>query len=174
MSRKANKLALSAMLLSVMMVLGYVESLIPIAGVPGIKIGLSNSVLLLSLYWLGIPISIQLMLMKVLLSAFMFGGVSAIPYSLAGGVLSLAVMILLIFVVKGFSPIGVGIAGAVMHNTGQILMAMLILALPQLLYYLAILTLVGIGTGMVTGTVARLLMHHLPIERKKALKLMER
>lgn len=161
MSRKANKLALSAMLLSVMMVLGYVESLIPIAGVPGIKIGLSNSVLLLSLYWLGIPISIQLMLMKVLLSAFMFGGVSAIPYSLAGGVLSLAVMILLIFVVKGFSPIGVGIAGAVMHNTGQILMAMLILALPQLLYYLAILTVVAIFTGALTGTVAQLLMKHL-------------
>ena len=161
MSRKVNKLALSAMLLSVMMVLGYVESLIPIAGVPGIKIGLSNSVLLLSLYWLGIPISIQLMLMKVLLSAFMFGGVSAIPYSLAGGVLSLAVMILLIFVVKGFSPIGVGIAGAVMHNTGQILMAMLILALPQLLYYLAILTVVAIFTGALTGTVAQLLMKHL-------------
>lgn len=161
MSRKVNKLALSAMLLSVMMVLGYVESLIPIAGVPGIKIGLSNSVLLLSLYWLGIPISIQLMLMKVLLSAFMFGGVSAIPYSLAGGVLSLAVMILLIFVVKGFSPIGVGTAGAVMHNTGQILMAMLILALPQLLYYLAILTVVAIFTGALTGTVAQLLMKHL-------------
>lgn len=161
MSRKVNKLALSAMLLSVMMVLGYVESLIPIAGVPGIKIGLSNSVLLLSLYWLGIPISIQLMLMKVLLSAFMFGGVSAIPYSLAGGVLSLAVMILLIFVVKGFSPIGVGIAGAVMHNTGQILMAMLILVLPQLLYYLAILTVVAIFTGALTGTVAQLLMKHL-------------
>ena len=105
MSKKTNRLALSAMLLAVMMVLGYVESLVPISGVPGIKLGLSNSVLLLSLYWLGIPVSIQLMVMKVGLSAFMFGGVSAIPYSLAGGALSLLTMILLIYVLKGVSPI---------------------------------------------------------------------
>ena len=141
MNRKVNRLALSAMLLAVMMVLGFVESLVPIAGVPGIKLGLSNAVLLLSLYWLGIPVSIQLMLMKVFLSAFMFSGVSAIPYSLTGGVLSLITMIVLIYAVKGVSPIGAGVAGAVMHNAGQILMAMISLHLPQLLYYLAILKL---------------------------------
>ncbi len=167
MSKKTNRLALSAMLLAVMMVLGYVESLVPISGVPGIKLGLSNSVLLLSLYWLGIPVSIQLMVMKVGLSAFMFGGVSAIPYSLAGGVLSLAVMILLIYVVKGVSPIGAGVAGAVGHNIGQVLMAMIILQLPQLLYYLAILMVVAIFTGALTGTVAQLLMKHLPLDNPR-------
>lgn len=169
MTKKVNKLALGAMLLSVMMVLGFVESLVPISGIPGIKIGLSNSVLLLSLYWLGIPVSVQLMLMKVLLSAFLFGGVSAIPYSMAGGVLSLLVMILLIYVFKGFSPIGAGVAGAVMHNLGQILMAMIILQIPQLLYYLAILTVIAIFTGALTGTVAKLLMKHLPYEQKRIL-----
>lgn len=168
MSRKTDRLALSAMLLAVMMVLGYVESLVPISGVPGIKLGLSNAVLLLSLYWLGIPISIQLMLMKVALSAFMFGGVSAIPYSLAGGVLSLVTMTLLIFVIRGVSPIGAGIAGAVMHNVGQILMAMIILRLPQLLYYMAILMVVAIFTGALTGTVAQLLMKHLPLPNRQA------
>ena len=144
-----------------MMVLGYVESLIPIGGVPGIKLGLANSVLLLSLYWLGIPISIQLMLVKVFLSGFLFGNLMAIQYSLAGGVLSLLIMTLLIYAVRGISPIGAGIAGAVMHNVGQVMVAMLVLQTSQLAYYLAILVLVGIVTGAVTGTVAQLLMKHL-------------
>ena len=162
MTGKTNRLALSALFVAVMLVLGYVESLIPIGGVPGIKVGLANSVLLLSLYWLGITISIQLMLVKVFLSAFMFGGFMALPYSLAGGVLSLAVMILLIFVVRGVSPIGAGVAGAVAHNVAQVSVAMFILQLPQLVYYMAILVLVALVTGAVTGTVAKLLMKHLP------------
>lgn len=162
MKGKTDRLALSALFVAVMLVLGYVESLIPIGGVPGIKVGLANSVLLLSLYWLGIPISIYLMLVKVFLSAFMFGGFMALPYSLAGGVLSLAVMIVLIFVVRGISPIGAGVAGAVAHNVAQVGVAMLILQLPQLVYYMAVLVLVAIVTGAVTGTVAQLLMKHLP------------
>jgi heptaprenyl diphosphate synthase len=158
---KVTRLALSAMLVAVMLVLGFVESLIPIGSVPGMKLGLSNSVLLLSLYWLGIPISIVLMIAKVFLSGFLFGNLMAIQYSLAGGVLSLIIMILLIYVVRGISPVGVGIAGAVMHNVGQVLLAMLVLQTNQLIYYMAILVLVGIVTGAVTGTVARLLMKYL-------------
>ena len=166
MSKQTNRLAMSAMFVAVMMVLSYIESLIPIGGVPGMKIGLANSVLLLSLYWLGIVISIQLMIVKVFLSAFMFGGFMALPYSLAGGVLSLAVMIILIYLVKGVSPVGVGVAGAVAHNTAQVGVAMLVLQTSQLVYYMAILIAVAIVTGMLTGTVAKLLMYYLPKERK--------
>ncbi len=158
---RVTGLALSAMLLAVMLVLGFVESLIPIGSVPGIKLGLSNSVLLLSLYWLGIPVSIVLMIAKVFLSGFLFGNLMAIQYSLSGGVLSLIMMILLIYAVRGIGPVGVGIAGAVMHNVGQVLLAMLVLQTNQLIYYMAILVLVGILTGAVTGTVAKLLMKHL-------------
>jgi len=167
---KVTKLALSAMLAAVMLVLGFVESLIPIGSVPGIKLGLSNSVLLLSLYWLGIPISIVLMIAKVFLSGFLFGNLMAIQYSLAGGVLSLIMMILLIYVVRGLSPVGVGIAGAVMHNVGQVLLAMLVLQTNQLIYYMAILVLVGIVTGAVTGTVAKLLMKHLRHSQQLSIK----
>ena len=175
MNKKVQRLTLSAMLVAVMMILGYIESQIPIGGVPGIKVGLANSVLLLSLYWLGIPASIVLMLVKVFLSGLLFSGLgTSLWFSLAGGVVSLIAMIVLIYGVKGVSPIGAGVAGAVMHNVGQIGVAMVLLRIPQLLYYLAILTLVGIGTGIVTGTVAKLLMHHLPFERKKALHLVEK
>lgn len=166
MNKQTNRLAMSAMFVAVMMVLSYIESMIPIGGVPGIKIGLSNSVLLLSLYWLGIMISIQLMLVKVFLSAFMFSGFMALPYSLAGGVLSLIVMIALIYLVKGVSPVGVGVAGAAAHNVAQVGVAMLVLQTSQLVYYMAILVAVAIVTGALTGTVAKLLMYYLPRERK--------
>ena len=166
MNKQTNRLSMSAMFVAVMMVLSYIESLIPIGGVPGMKIGLANSVLLLSLYWLGIVISIQLMIVKVFLSAFMFGGFMALPYSLAGGVLSLAVMIILIYLVKGVSPVGVGVAGAVAHNVAQVGVAMLVLQTSQLVYYMAILIAVAIVTGALTGTVAKLLMYYLPKERK--------
>lgn len=166
MNKQTNRLAMSAMFVAVMMVLSYIESLIPIGGVPGMKIGLANSVLLLSLYWLGIVISIQLMIVKVFLSAFMFGGFMALPYSLAGGVLSLTVMIILIYLVKGVSPVGVGVSGAVAHNAAQVGVAMLVLQTSQLVYYMAILIAVAIVTGALTGTVAKLLMYYLPKERK--------
>ena len=65
MNKQTNRLAMSAMFVAVMMVLSYIESLFPVGGVPGMKIGLAKSVLLLSLYWLGITISVQLMIVKV-------------------------------------------------------------------------------------------------------------
>lgn len=166
---KTSRLTLSAMFIAIMLVLGYVESLIPIGGMPGIKVGLANCVLLISLYWLGFSFSALLMLAKVFLSAYLFGRPMAIPYSLAGGVLSLLVMSLLIYAVKGVSPVGAGVAGAVSHNIGQIAVAYIVLPFSELFYYLAVLVLVAIGFGFVTGNVARLLMRYLPYERRQAL-----
>ena len=160
--KRTERIALSAMFVAVMLVLGYIESFITIGGMPGIKLGLSNSVLLLSLYWLGIPISIQLMLLKVVLSGFTFSGVNAMMYALAGGTLSLAFMILIVYGLKGVSPIGAGMMGGVMHNVGQVALAMIVLNTTSLLAYMAILMVVGAAMGAVTGTVAKLLMHHLP------------
>ena len=162
MNESTRKLTFSALLVSVMLVLGYVESLIPIPGIPGVKLGLSNSVLMLALYWMGVPSACVLMVCKVLLSGLMFGGVTSMLYAFVGGALSLAVMSLLIFLLKGFSPVGVGVAGAVSHNLGQVLVAIWVLGTSQLIYYLAVLTLIGLATGAATGTLAMLLMKHIP------------
>lgn len=166
---KTSRLTLSAMFIAIMLVLGYVEAQIPIGGMPGIKVGLANCVLLISLYWLGLPFSVLLMLAKVFLSAYLFGRPMTIPYSLAGGVLSLAVMSLMVYVLKGVSPVGAGVAGAVAHNVGQIAVAYVVLPFSQLIYYLAVLILAAIGFGFVTGNAARLLMRYLPYERRQAL-----
>ncbi|MEG0145208.1 MAG: Gx transporter family protein, partial [Clostridia bacterium] len=53
--KDTRNLALSALLVAIMLILGYIENMIPTGPVPGIKLGLSNGVLLLAIYWLGIP-----------------------------------------------------------------------------------------------------------------------
>ena len=168
MNNKVYRLSMSAMFVAVMMVLSYIESLIPILEniIPNYKIGLANSALLLSLYWLGIKNSTLLMITRVLLTALMFGRIGVLPLSLAGGVLSLIVMIVLIYLVKGISPVGAGVAGAVAHNVGQVGMAMLIMNNSGILRVLPILMVIAILSGALTGTVAKLLMYYLPKERK--------
>lgn len=159
-TKAVRRLTLSAMLVTVMLMLGYVESLIP-TGVPGVKLGLSNSVLILALLWLGAPNAFLLMLVKVLLSGFLFSGVSAMLYALAGGVLSMCTMLLLLRV-GHFHLIAVAIGGAVMHNVGQVALAMWILGTAELIFYMAALMLVGLVTGFVTGSAAQLLHKRLP------------
>ena len=102
------------------------------------------------------------MLVKVVLLGFMMGNPMMIVYSLAGGTLR----------PRGHEPfgrggavvsaVGAGIAGGVMHNVGQVATAMLILQTPSLVYYLGILVPVGAGMGLLTGTVATMLMRVLP------------
>lgn len=156
---KTRLLAVSAMLVTVMLVLGYLESLIPM-GIPGIKLGLSNSVLLLSLYWFGIPETLILMVVKVVLSGLLFSGVSAMMYAFAGGIFSVAMMSLLWKL--DYSTIVIAMVGAVCHNIGQVAIAMLILETEKLVYYMGILIFVGLGTGFVTGTVTKLLLKRIP------------
>ena len=157
---RIQALALSALLMAVMLALGYVESLLP-TGVPGIKLGLSNSVLIFAIYTLGVPTAFLLMIGKVLLSGFLFSGVNAMLYAFAGGLLSMLVMSLL-YRLKSFHIVTIAMAGAVMHNVGQVALAMLMLETDKLLYYMAVLMLVGLVTGFVTGNAARILLRRIP------------
>lgn len=159
-NRKTRIITISAMLAAVMLVIGYLENLVP-TGVPGIKLGLSNSVLILAIYWLGIPVAFVLMVVKVVLSGLLFSGVSAMMYSFAGGLLSMIGMSVM-YKTKGFSSVTIAMVGAVLHNVGQVGLAMIVLETGRLAYYMGVLMLVGLGTGFVTGTVAKMLMKRMP------------
>ena len=158
---RTRRLAFAAVFVSVMLALGYLESLLPVSPVPGIKLGLANSVLIISLYFLGVPISFEIMVVKNVLLGLMLGNPMLIPYSLTGGIVSLTVMSLL-YKRRNLSPIGVGIAGGVSHNIGQVAIAMLILQTPSLVYYLGILMPAGAAMGMITGSIAKILARHFP------------
>ena len=159
------RLTVSALLVAVMLVLGRFEAMLPSVGVPGIKLGLSNSILIFAVYMLGIPTSFILMTMKVLLSGMMFGGVQAMVYAFAGGVLSLTVMSILSRFQK-ISPVIVSMAGGLFHNVGQFTVAMLIVQGPkQMLVYLAVLCAAGLGCGFLTGIAARAVMKNSAVRR---------
>lgn len=154
------KIAQCGLLTALMLVLGFIESLIPVAAsVPGIKLGLSNGVLLFALYMMDPPTAFVLMLLKVLLSGLLFGGVSAMMYALAGGVLSMLCMILLKKL--KFGLIAVSMTGAVMHNLGQVLLAMIILETDRLVYYMAVLLFAGLLFGAATGAAAHATISHI-------------
>ena len=93
-------------------------------------------------------------ILRVLLVGFMFGNGMSILYSLAGGILSFLVMLLLKRI-KGFSMIGISIAGGVSHNIGQIVVAMCVLENTKLIYYLPVLMIAGTVTGILIGVVSR-------------------
>ena len=166
MSRKKQTLrertqwvALCGLLVALMLVLGFVESLMPVAaGVPGIKLGLSNGVLIFAVYMLNLPTAFVLMVLKVVLSGLLFGGVNAMMY--AFGLVSMVFMALLSRV-RGVHPVMVSMVGGVAHNVGQVALAMVILSTPSLMYYMAVLMVAGLITGAVTGVAANLVMKHL-------------
>ena len=99
MSSLAKKVARFGLLTALSLVLGWLDRAIPVTwflsgAVPGIKLGLANTVLLYGVYLMGWRDCVLLMLAKVFLSGFLFGSMSAILYSLSGGILSLIVMLL--------------------------------------------------------------------------------
>ncbi|MBQ7455891.1 MAG: Gx transporter family protein [Clostridia bacterium] len=164
--RKGRKLTTVAtaqcgLLTAMMLVLGLIESMLPTASlIPGIKLGLSNSVLLFALYIIDARAAFVLMLLKVLLSGVTFAGVNAMMYAFAGGLCSMLGMIAL--KKMGFSIITVSMLGAALHNTGQVLMAVLVLKTPALLtFYLPILLFVGLICGAATGVAARATIAHI-------------
>lgn len=159
--KRTKRLVLLAMLTAVAMILSYVESLLPSVGIPGVKMGLANIAVIFALFRFGWKEAAALSLVRVVLVSLLFGSVGAMLYSLAGAVLSLAVMALLRRIDR-FSTVGISVAGGVAHNAGQILMAMLILQTKQLLGYLPVLAVSGIAGGVLTGLAAALLIRRIP------------
>lgn len=149
-----NKTAYFGVFTALALILSYVETLIPISfGVPGIKLGLANLVIVIVLFIYGGKEALLLSVTRILLSGFLFGNLSMILYSLAGGVLSLVIMALLRRI-GGFSVQGVSIAGGVFHNIGQLLLAMIIVETYQVGYYFPVLLVSGLVTGLLIGIVS--------------------
>ena len=93
----AYRISLSAVLTALAMIFSYIEAVLPFNfGIPGIKLGLSNLVVLVALYSLGAGYAFAINLTRIILSGLLFSGVSAMLYSLSGGMLSFAVMFLLL------------------------------------------------------------------------------
>ncbi len=143
------------------LIFSYIETLIPLQfGIPGVKLGLANLVIVLALYKMGTGEAYLLSVVRVLLTGFLFGNYFSIIYSLAGGLLSLSVMALL-RKNGGFSGMGVRLAGGVFHNIGQLIVAMLVVETFNVIYYVPVLLIAGMLTGLLIGIVSNEMLKRL-------------
>ncbi len=158
---ETKKITGIGMMIALAFVLAYVESLLPISfGIPGVKIGLSNLVIMVCLYQYSAKITFGVAIVRILLVGITFGNLYSMLYSLAGGMFSFLVMFLL-KKTKRFSIYGVSMAGGVCHNIGQILVASLVLQTKLLVYYLPFLLASGVLSGIAIGLVSGLLVKRL-------------
>jgi len=154
----AKTIATLAMMIALAMVFSYVESLIPINfGIPGVKLGLANLAIVAALYLLGGKQTFLISIVRIVLSGFLFGNLASILYSLAGGILSLAVMMLL-KKTKKISVLTVSVAGGICHNIGQLVVAILVVENLKLVFYIPVLLVSGFLTGLLIGIVSQILL----------------
>lgn len=153
-----KKIAIIAIFITLALVLSYVDSLIPLAiMVPGIKIGLANIVIILSLYMIGEKETILISTIRVILSSLLFGTMLTFAYSIAGAILSFIIMVILKKKTT-LAMMTISIIGAVSHNIGQIIMAVIIMSTKEIIYYLPILMITGVISGTIIGILSSLLI----------------
>lgn len=156
-----SKVAYFGVFTALALIFSYVENLIPFQiGIPGVKLGLANLIIVIALYKMNLKETYLLSVTRIILSGFIFGNLFSIIYSLSGGLLSLSVMA---FLKKqgGFSVMGISIAGGVMHNVGQLLVAMVIVETFSIIYYIPVLLIAGVITGLVIGVAANEMLKRL-------------
>ena len=151
MNNNVKKIAFIGVIAALAIILSYVEILIPpiYSAVPGIKVGLPNIAILLILYRYGVKSAAAVSFIRLVITSLLFG-TSTFFYSLAGAALSLTVMALLKKWDK-FSAVGVSIAGGVMHNLGQIIVAIFMLGTAEIGYYMFVLAISGTLAGIFIG-----------------------
>ena len=152
---KIRTLTRMALLTAAALILGYLDSLIPLVpSVPGIKLGLSNLVLLYAVFYMSPAQTVLLMLLKVGLSSLLFGNAVGAMYAIAGGVLSTAAMLLLHRIPR-VSAIPVSTVGGISHMIGQCAIGCILISAKPVLFYAPWLLISGTVTGLLLGVAAR-------------------
>ena len=164
-----HKIALLGVLTAGAVVIAILESFIPSIGIPGVKLGLANIVILVVLYELGIWEAVMVNLIRVIVVGLVRGTFLSFGFlmSLTGAALSLLVMIFFYVLIRKFSIIGVSVIGAVFHVIGQILVAMIYLITSYIILYFPVIGLSAIITGVFVGIVAKAIIHTGVIKKQK-------
>lgn len=159
-----RRAALYGVLTAAALVCGYLELLIPLpVTVPGVKLGLGNIVILMALERLGAKAGFFLMFIKVIASTLLFANLQMLVFSLAGGLLSWAVMALAVRS-GAFSTVATSVLGGIAHNGGQLIAVAALLSGRVALVNMPVLAASGVLCGAAVGVAARLVLRALPQE----------
>lgn len=161
-SSAGKRVATGAVFASLALIFSYIEVIFPFQpGIPGVKLGLANLVVVVALYEMDARSALTINLIRVIMAGLLFTGVFGMLYSLAGSLLSFLTMFL--FKKNGhFSIIGVSMAGGVAHNFGQLIVAALAVSTSSLFLYFPILLFSGMAAGIVVGIGSYILISRLP------------
>ena len=163
-SMKPKKIAYLGISVALALVLSFVEArlafFIPIYGAYGIKVGLANLVIVFILYKTSIGEAAAVSIVRVALSSLLFGNLQIFVFSLAGAILSIAGMWLMKKFTE-FSYITVSVVGAILHNLGQIAVAVLWTQTKEIALYFPILLITGTAAGVVIGLISGMLLKRL-------------
>ena len=159
--KRAVNVALYGILVALAMVLSFVESLIPLPlPIPGIKLGLANLVTVSGLYLIGIPGTVLVTILRVVLVGFSFGNPYSMIYGLSGSFLSLFVMALA-KKHRWFSAAGISVLGGVFHNLGQLIFASMVVQTAGVFVYLPALLAAGSAAGVIIGILGGIIAERL-------------
>ena len=160
---KIKSIARYSLFLAVAIIANYVEHLIPLPFVfPGVKLGLANSIGLLVLYYFDRKSYAIFGLLRVLISAVLFVGFgSSFMISLGGTICATLVTILLVSFTKS-SVYGISATAAVFHGVGQVIVVSMLYNTVQMMWYVFILSISGIVTGILMAGVTSMLIKKLP------------
>lgn len=148
--KKVNYVTRYGMLIALAFIFSYIEAMIPLPTPVPVKLGLANLVSVVGLYTIGTTGTIAVTLTRIILAGFTFGNMSSVLYGLAGGILSLAVMIGM-KQTGGFGKVGISVMGGVAHNIGQLGVFAFVMQSAGVLGYLPYLLTAGVIAGAVVG-----------------------
>lgn len=156
---KAKRLAELGVLTAAALIIFIIESFIPYPfPIPGIKLGLANIITVYTVYRYRAYEAAGVLFVRILLGSVFGGNFYALIYSLSGGVLCLLGMLLLRKLIDESHLWLASVFGAVLHNTGQIIAAVILLQTPAIMAYYLFLIVSGCLSGLFTGLCAQLVV----------------
>ncbi|MDO5047930.1 MAG: Gx transporter family protein [Anaerococcus sp.] len=152
-----------ALLTAMALVVSVIEHYIPLPiPIPGAKLGLSNIILLVSLYFYGFKSALVIGILKSILLVLITGFVSSFFFSVTGAIFaSIAMNLSLKGLDKSFSFIGVSEIGAFFHNFGQVLISAIVMDNIKMYYYFPLLVFIGTFSGFFVGLSSNYLIKHM-------------
>lgn len=161
--RKIYRIAFTGICAALAILLGYVESVIPLnIGIPYFKLGLSNLATVICLYTAGPVCSLCVLCIRIVICSLLFGTPVSFIYSISGGLISFLAMFLL-FRFSKFGMVPVSVFGGVFHNIGQTAVAVILFENIRLAYTLPVLLVFGVLSGLIIGIVSSVVLKYLPL-----------
>ena len=154
---KTKKISIMAIFVAIGLVFQYIESRFTPVNIPGGKLGLANMVSIINIFMFGGINATFIAVLRATLGCLLFGGISAVPYSVSGAFFAvLSMWVAKKWLYPKISMVGISIIGAALHNISQIFVAVLMFSSWYVLSYLPGLLVIAVICGAATGYAAEI------------------